>query len=128
MNDKHLKFTAQCLEGLSILPSGEQSINFFFPIHFKPLDKAVLNSTMYDGTPISIKSRTGDLRISDAGLEYQIRYFFPHSVEIRLYQWASFIRLAAFWYKGRKKRISPTTPKNYTARGEFKILNMGNEQ
>ncbi|HEY3418776.1 MAG TPA: hypothetical protein VGM23_18020 [Armatimonadota bacterium] len=117
-----LAFTARPFHQFAPIPSNEQSVNTFLPIHFTPLQWVEVNGKRYRGEEIRLHGRTAVCRVRDAGFEYEITYAFPKAVDIRLYQWGNFLRFAAFFYSGETRNFTADELKKLKMQGSVRIV------
>jgi hypothetical protein len=119
--DDGLDFSGHVNSDLKDLSTEEVSVNTFIPIHFSTPEKITLNKKVYSGKDISIKDTKGVCHIEDNGFIYEIIYEFNEKCEIKLFKWANFIRFAAFFYKGKSKKLKPKELDKINFKGSFKI-------
>jgi hypothetical protein len=118
---RQLTFSARPLPELAAMPSDELSFNSFIALHFAPVTRAWLNGRPYTGVALSIRGRRARCRVEDAGVAFEIECAFAQPVEIRLYRWANFLRLAGFWYSGRPRLFGAGELGKFSVKGSFSV-------
>lgn len=122
--ERRLCFDARALPELEAVPTDEVSLNSFIPVHFDPQPRAMLNNELFEGKALEQTGREAVCRVEDAGLVYEIIYRFDAPVRVRLWRWANFLRLAAFFYEGERTAWTRDQLQAAHASGELHLLNL----